>query len=360
MKNIKYWWLSIDKWIFYSTLVLILVGFFLILSSSSIYSERLSINSDYLIKKHLIILPFAILLILMTSCLPIEKIIIFSFVFFLIFLILSIVPIFFFNQLKGANRWINIFNFSLQPTEFLKPTFVIVTSTLLTRFHKKKDYSMKVCFLIILSISVILLKQPDFGMFVLIFITWFSQILLFGIKLHTFFLLSLFGVTIFLIAYSFLDHVKFRIDNFLNFNSSDNYQISKSIDSFISGGFFGQGIGGNKVSQSLPDVHSDFIFSLAAEELGFFSLCFILSLYFIIFSRSVYHSYNQKSLFKLLSISGLSIIFFLQSILNILNTIGLIPTTGMTLPFLSYGGSSLLSCAITIGFILSVSKKNYE
>ena len=359
MKNIKSWWLSIDKWILYSTLGLILVGFFLILSSSSIYSEKLSINTDYLFKKHLIMLPFAILIILMTSCLPIEKIIIFSFVLFVICLILSVIPIFFFSQLKGANRWINIFNFSLQPSEFLKPTFVIVTSTLLTRFYRKRDHSMKVCFFMILSISIILLKQPDFGMFVLIFITWFLQIILFGIEFYTFFLLSLFGIIIFFIAYSFLDHVKFRIDNFFNSNLGDNYQISKSIDSFVSGGFFGQGIGGNKVSQSLPDVHSDFIFSLAAEELGFFFLCFILSLYFIIFLRSIYYSYNQKSLFKLLSISGLSIIFFLQSILNILNTIGLIPTTGMTLPFLSYGGSSLLSCAITIGLILSISKKNY-
>jgi len=360
LENFKKSWTSLDKWIFFSTLLLMIIGILLTLSSSVIYSNKLNISDNYLIKKHLLILPLSIFIILFLSNLSPEKIVIFSFLTFSIFLVLSLMPYFLSSEVKGANRWINIFNFSVQPSEFLKPTFVIVTSTLLSRFQKKHDNSLKINISILVLIGIVLFIQPDFGMFLLIFLTWFLQLTLFGISIKVIFLLILLGLITITFAYFSLSHVKFRIDSFFNFSYGDNYQVHKSIDSFTSGGFFGQGIGAGKISPYLPDVYSDFILSLAAEELGLIFVIFIIIIYSFIFLRSIYHSKNKKDLFLFLSISGLAIIFILQAIINIFSTLNLIPTKGMTLPFLSYGGSSLLSCAILIGFILSLSKKKYH
>ncbi len=358
--QIKLWWLSLDRWIVFSIILLMIIGIFLILSSSSIYANRLDISENYLIKRHLIILPICIFIMIILTNLSVEKIVIFSFIIFSVSLVLSIIPNFVSYEIKGASRWISIYGFSIQPSEFLKPTFVIVTATLLTRFQKKKDNSLKINVFLLSLIGSVLFFQPDFGMFLLILLTWFAQLILFGVSKKIIFLLLFLSLIIIILAYVTLDHVKFRIDNYLQPATGDNYQIHKSIDSFTNGGFFGQGLGAGEVSRFLPDVYSDFILSLAAEELGLICVLIVIILYTFIFYRSIYHSTRKNDIFYFLSISGLAIIFILQTMINICSTLNLIPTKGMTLPFLSYGGSSLISCAILIGFILSLSKIKYE
>ena len=360
LDQIKFWWLSLDRWIVFSIILLMIIGIFLILSSSSIYANRLDISENYLIKRHLFILPICICIIIALTNFSVEKIVIFSFITFSVSLVLSIIPNFVFNEIKGASRWISLYGFSIQPSEFLKPTFVIVTATLLSRFQKKKDNSLKINIFLLSLIGLVLFFQPDFGMFLLILLTWFSQLILFGVSKKTIFFLLLLSLIFIILAYVALDHVRFRIDNYFQPDTGDNYQVHKSIDSFTNGGFFGQGLGAGEVSHYLPDVYSDFILSLAAEELGLISVLVVVILYSFIFYRSIYHSTRKNDIFYFLSISGLAIIFILQTMINIFSTLNLIPTKGMTLPFLSYGGSSLISCAILIGFILSLSKKKYE
>lgn len=360
LDQIKFWWLSLDRWIVFSIILLMIIGIFLILSSSSIYANRLDISENYLIKRHLFILPLCICIMIVLTNLSVEKIVIFSFITFSVSLVLSTIPNFLFNEIKGASRWINLYGFSIQPSEFLKPTFVIVTATLLTRFQKKKDNSLKINIFLLSLIGSVLFFQPDFGMFLLILLTWFSQLILFGVSKKTIFFLLLLSLMIIILAYVALDHVRFRIDNYFQPTTGDNYQVHKSIDSFTNGGFFGKGLGAGEVSHNLPDVYSDFILSLAAEELGLISVLIVVILYTFIFYRSIYHSTRKNDIFRFLSISGLAIIFILQTMINIFSTLNLIPTKGMTLPFLSYGGSSLISCAILIGFILSLSKIKYE
>tara|TARA_X000000950_G_scaffold258568_1_gene326188 strand:- start:910 stop:2004 length:1095 start_codon:yes stop_codon:yes gene_type:complete len=358
--KIRLWWQSIDKLILSSTLLLLLIGTFLIMSSSLIHAEKNLLNEQYLIKKHLYFLPIAFFIILLTSTMTREKIVLLSVIAFFSFILLSIIPSFFFDEIKGANRWISVFGYSLQPSEFLKPTFVIITATLLSRFQKKKDFSLSLSFILLSLIILVLFLQPDFGMSFLIFLTWFIQVFIFGLSVKLISLIFIFGIFTSIFAYNVFPHVKFRVDSFFQANVGDKYQITKSLEAFSSGGLTGNGIGTAKISNYLPDVQSDFILALAAEELGFFTVMIIILLYSLIFLRSMVYSVKSSNMFDFLSLSGLAIILFLQFLINILSTLSLIPTKGMTLPFISYGGSSLLSCAFLVGLILSLSKKGYE
>tara|TARA_B100000989_G_scaffold163275_2_gene121981 strand:- start:5144 stop:6235 length:1092 start_codon:yes stop_codon:yes gene_type:complete len=359
-QKIKIWWQSIDKWILSSTLLLLLLGTFLIMSSSLIHAEKNSLEEQLLIKKHLFFLLLTLTIILSTTIFKREKIVLICGILCLIFLFLSIFPSFFFNEIKGANRWINIFGYSLQPSEFLKPTFVIISATLLSRFQKKKDFSLSVNFVLLLFIILVLFLQPDFGMSFLIFVTWSVQVFMYGLSLKLILIIFIFGTFMFTFAYNYFPHVKFRIDSFLNVDVGDKYQVNKSLEAFSSGGLTGNGIGTAKISNSLPDVQSDFILALAAEEMGFITVLIIIMLFSLIFLRSLTYSFNSSNMFDFLSLSGLAIVFFLQFLINLLSTLSLIPTKGMTLPFISYGGSSMLSCGLLIGLILSLSRKRYE
>ena len=358
--KIGLWWNSLDKWILSSTFILIIIGIFLILTSTDAFIRRNEINNNFLFTKHLLLVPIASLVILSTSTLSIKNLVSFSIFIFLVFSILSIVPIIENNSVKGASRWLYFNSFSIQPSEFLKPSFFVLSATLLSRYKKKNDYSFNISILLTTFVGIILFAQPDIGMLVLIFTTWFLLLVISGISSLFLVSVSLFGMSIFILAYFLLDHVKFRIHSFLFEDVGDSYQILKSIKSFSSGGFFGKGLGEGEVSKNLPDSYSDFIFSVAAEELGFFFICFIILLYIVIFFRCIYLAYYQNNLFIFLALTSLSILFIMQSMINILSTINLIPTKGMTLPFLSYGGSSLISSSMTIGFILSLVKKKYE
>ena len=193
-------------------------------------------------------------------------------------------------------------------------------------------------------------------MFILFFCVWILQVLNSNLEKKIIFpILGLFFLT-FILSYLFIDHVKFRIDNFLFPNIGDNYQITKSLESFANGGLFGQGIGNGTVSKNLPDAHSDFIYALIGEELGFITAFSILIFYIIIYIRIYFVSKITKNLFILNSLTGLGNILIFQTIINISSSLNLLPTKGMTLPFISYGGSSIISSSLIVGFILTLIK----
>ena len=193
-------------------------------------------------------------------------------------------------------------------------------------------------------------------MFLLLFLVWIIQI--FNSKLDVKILIPiiLFFTGVFATSYILLDHVRFRINNFLFGNIGDNYQINKSLESFANGGLFGQGLGNGNISKSLPDAHSDFIFALIGEEFGILAIFIIICLYLIIYLRVFLICKKANNFFVLNSTLGLGNIFIFQTIINISTSINLLPTKGMTLPFISYGGSSFLSSAIIIGFIMVLLK----
>ncbi len=341
---------NFDLFIFLPIVFLIIIGIFGIFS----VSMRIDDKFELLIKKHTIFCFIGLIIIFTFSKLSIKNMILFSIILFTISIILSITTIFFFPETKGASRWIKFFNFSFQPTEILKPTFVILSSLLLGRYKSKKDFSFVLNISLFFVISLILLSQPDFGMFILFFCVWILQVLNSNIEKKIILpIISLF-IFAFILSYLFLDHVKFRIDNFLFSNVGDNYQISKSLESFSNGGFFGQGIGNGVVSKNLPDAHSDFIYALIGEEFGFITAFSVLFFYIMIYVRIYFVSKITKNFFILNSLIGLGNIFIFQSIINISSSLNLMPTKGMTLPFVSYGGSSIISSSLIIGFILTL------
>ena len=361
MKNgfnkIKNWWNDLDKYILIPTFILISIGVILVFSASQVLGSKYEVSQYFLIKKHIIFVMIGVFTILILSTLSPKNIIFCSIIILTSAIILSTIAIFFFSEFKGASRWIKLSNFSLQPSELFKPSFIVVSALLFSRYKNKNDNSIIYNIVLLLIISCILISQPDFGMFILLFIVWFTQLIMarINLKIISFMIFSFISTLVF--CFFFLDHVQFRLKNFF-LNIGDNYQISKSLESFSSGGFFGKGLGAGKISKALPDVHSDFIFALAGEELGIIFISFILLIYLFIFWRVYLISVNEKNFFNFSALIGLSNIFIFQTIINVSSSLKIFPTKGMTLPFISYGGSSMLSCSILIGFILSLTKKN--
>ena len=343
---------DLDSWIFSLILILMLIGVFGVFSASTRIDEKY----DLLFKKHLFFCLLSFIIICIIAKLSLRNLILFSLIVFLISLIMSASTLFFFPETKGANRWIKILNVSFQPSEIIKPTFIIISSLLLSRYKAKNDASLFFNVLIFFTIISILLKQPDFGMFLLIFSVWIIQIFNSKLNPKIFIPIIFTFIGIFVFSYFLLDHVRFRINNFFFSNVGDNYQITKSLDSFANGGLFGQGLGNGSVSKSLPDAHSDFIFALIGEEFGFLTIILIISIYFLIYFRIFVISQKTQNFFILNSLVGLANILTFQTIINISSSLNILPTKGMTLPFISYGGSSLISNAILIGFIMVLIK----
>ena len=350
--NIINFFSNLDKLIFFSVILLILVGIFAVFSASTRVDEKY----DLLFKKHLFFCLLGFFIICFLSRFTIKNLIFISIIFFCISLFLSLSTIFFFPETKGASRWIKVLGFSFQPSEIIKPSFIIVSSLLLSRFKTKNDLSFVVNVFIFVLIGLILLRQPDFGMFLLLFLVWIIQIFNSKLDLKILIPILIFFLGVFFTSYLFLDHVRFRINNFFFGNIGDNYQINKSLESFANGGLFGQGLGNGNISKSLPDAHSDFIFALIGEEFGILAILIIICLYLTIYLRVFYICHRTRNFFILNSTLGLGNIFIFQTIINISTSINLLPTKGMTLPFISYGGSSFLSNAIIIGFIMVLLK----
>ena len=349
------WWGSIDKIIFIPILILLFIGIIAISSASQKFGT-INLKSNLMWNKHLIFCLLSLFTIFIISKLSTKQIIILSISLFSLSIILCFIALIISQETKGATRWLNFIYFSIQPSELAKPTFIILSSLLFVRYKIKEDFSLIINLFCLSLISIILIMQPDFGMFILICVVWVIQLLTINIKSKILYPIISAILGIFLLCFFILDHVRFRIMNYLFSGIGDNYQITKSIDSFKSGGIFGQGIGEGMISKKLPDSHSDFVYALISEELGIIVAIIILFLYMIPYIRIHYICQRSSNLFIITSLTGLSNIFLFQTIINISSTLNIIPTKGMTLPFISYGGSSLFSSALLIGFILVLIK----
>tara|TARA_B100000029_G_scaffold513292_1_gene612353 strand:+ start:400 stop:1530 length:1131 start_codon:yes stop_codon:yes gene_type:complete len=354
------WWRSIDRKIFLTVILILLIGCLISFIATPSIALKYNLESYYFVKRHLIFVPFSFFFIFFISLF--SKLGIKRFFLFLFFISIILIFISFFQgiEYKGSIRWVNIFGYTLQPSEFLKISFIIICAWVLSL--KKNFYNLDknfFSFLIYLFVSGLILNQPDFSMFIIISAVYFSQLFISGIKWKWVIIVITFFSTVIFFSYQLIDNVKRRIDNFI-YNTGDNYQIDKSIQAIEEGGLFGKGAELGTVKDYIPDSHTDFIFSVIAEEFGILG-CFII---IIIFSYLIFFTYkrikNEKNIFIILSISGLIIQFSSQIIINIASTIGLIPTTGVTLPFISYGGSSMFAMSLNIGVILALTRVSYK
>jgi cell division protein FtsW len=358
------WWKNIDKNIFSIIIFLFAIGlFFSLVSTSLIASDKLNTNDYFFFFKHLAYISLGIFIIILFSSLNHEKLYKLSIILFFISLIcLALVPIIG-VEVKGSKRWLDLFFLPrFQPIELLKPFAIIVTALILSS-EKRINIYLKylLTFFITLIVASLLISQPDIGQTLLIIFCWLLLIFISGISL--FILLIFFTSSSFFLTYMIMFIPKFkyiqsRIISFVNPTSgTHNFQSEKAIESIISGGFFGKGIGEGTLKNKVPEAHTDYIISVISEEFGVVAIILILIL-FLSFIYMVFKkiSYEKDEKIKLILVGSISLIL-MQAIIHIGVNIRLFPTTGMTLPYLSYGGSSIISISILSGIILNLTKR---
>ncbi len=340
--------------------LLIGFGILLIQAATPAVAMKHGLNSYHFVKRHLIILGPAVLIMFSVSLLRPRHLRLLSVVLFVGCLVLLAVTPFLGSEIKGAVRWLQLFGLSLQPSEFMKPVLAVIAAWLFARQAEKKGFPALSVNVALYGLVVgLLLMQPDIGMVVLVSAIWFGQFFLAGLPLAFVGVLVLLALSGMVAAYFFFPHFASRMDRFLT-SSGDTYQIDRALDAFVNGGLFGTGPGAGTVKMTIPDAHADFVFAVAGEELGFIWCLVIIALYFFIIWRGVLRAQNESNLFILLAIGGLLIAFGLQAAINLASTLHLIPTKGMTLPFISYGGSSLLALGLEMGMLLALTRKRYS
>jgi len=361
------WWKSIDKSIFLLISLLFAIGlFFSLVSTSLIASDKLNTNSYFFFFKHLIYIFIGIIIIFVFSSLKTNQLFYYSYFLFSIILIsLFIVPIIG-VEVKGSKRWIDLFFLPrFQPIELLKPFLIIVLSSILCSVRSSNLYlKYLLSVVLVFIISLFLIMQPDIGQTLLIVFSWAVLIFTSGINIFILFGLSIFAFIslAYLIMYvPKFDYIQSRIISFFNRDTgTHNFQSDKAIESITSGGYFGKGIGEGTLKNRVPEAHTDYIISVISEEFGVVAIILILLL-FLIFIYMVFKKINfeKDDKIKLVLIGCVSLIL-MQATIHIGVNIRLFPTTGMTLPFLSYGGSSIVSISILSGIILNLTKRKVE
>ena len=352
------WWWTVDRWTLTAVCALIAFGVIMALAASPSVAERVGLDYFYFARRQLIYLPIALALMLGTSLLSPKGVFRTATLFLAIFTLLVIATFLFGTEIKGARRWIALGPLSTQPSEFLKPAFAIFAAWF---FAASRNGSLTHGNLISMAsygfLVALLLMQPDVGMAIVISAAWACQFFLAGLPLYWAALLGLMGIGGLMAAYFMLPHVASRIDRFLDPSSGDSYQVDRSLEAFLNGGWFGRGPGEGTVKKILPDAHSDFVFAVAGEEFGLFVCLIIVCLFAFIVLRGFAKALQETDLFILLATSGLIVQFGLQAVINMGSTLRLMPTKGMTLPFVSYGGSSLIAMGLCIGFLLALTRR---
>ncbi|KRO63668.1 MAG: cell division protein FtsW [Pelagibacteraceae bacterium BACL5 MAG-120820-bin39] len=366
--NLYYqWWKNIDKTIFSMILLLFILGlFFSLVSTSLIASDKLDTNSYSFFFKHLIFISLGLMIIFVLSFINSFNLLKLSLIFFFIILIALVLVPFFGVEVKGSKRWIDIFYLPrFQPIELLKPFFIVLLASVLT-YEKNTNVYLKYLFsfIITLIISGLLFVQPDIGQTLLILFTWSVLIFTSGISVWFLFIFS--GIALFFLLYLVMfvpkfNYIQSRIFSFFDRQSgTHNFQSDKAIESITSGGFFGKGIGEGTLKNNVPEAHTDYIISVISEEFGVLAIVLII-IFFLIFIYTVFKKILiiQNEKYKLILV-GCSSLILMQAVIHIGVNIRLFPTTGMTLPFLSYGGSSIVSISILSGIILNLTKRKIK
>tara|TARA_B100000161_G_scaffold263352_1_gene234592 strand:+ start:865 stop:1986 length:1122 start_codon:yes stop_codon:yes gene_type:complete len=362
------WWKNIDKIIFLLIISLFLLGlFFSLVSTSIIASDKMNTNSYYFFLKHFIFVLLGLFLIIISSIIDKERIINFSLVLFVItFISLLLVPLIG-VEVKGSKRWLDIgFLPRFQPIELLKPFVIVFLGVLLnSNYINNKYFRYLFSFILILPIIILLALQPDIGQTILIVLVWISLIFISGISLLILF--SSFAVFGSIISYMIFSlpkfyYIKSRILSFLNPSSGNNYQSERASEAIINGGLFGKGIGEGTLNSKIPEAHTDYIISVISEEFGI-AVVILIMITFLFLAYQVIKKIDEEEDLKIkLILLGCITLILLQTFIHIGVNIRILPTTGMTLPFLSYGGSSIISTAIISGIILNFTKRkiNYK
>jgi cell division protein FtsW len=363
--NVRNYWRNIDKTIFVSFLLLFILGvFFSFASTSTLAGERLNKAYYFFFSKHLTFAISAIFLMILISSIRLnffKKILIPIFVITLISLALVL---FLGVEVKGSRRWLDLLFFRFQPIEFLKPFFVVVLAKILSKDSlKSSNISYFFSFLVLTIPCIILLNQPDVGQTVLLILSWSAVVFISGIKFI--YIFSLFSITLVSLAgllFTFpakFSYIFTRIETFFDPSKGDRFQSSNALDAIRQGGLTGQGMGEGTLKDDVPEAHTDYIISIIAEEFGSIISIFLICIFLYISFRVIKFALSENEKFIKISLAGLTSLLIFQTFIHIGVNTSLLPTTGMTLPFVSYGGSSMIGSAILAGIILNFTRRRF-
>ncbi len=356
------YWRSIDKKILICFLILFFLGlFFSFSSTSTLAGERLNKDYYFFFIKHFIFTLLALFTMVSISLIKTEILLRLVVPIFLAsFILLALVPIIGI-EVKGSKRWLDIFFFRLQPIELLKPLFILMTVKILTH-EKFKSSQLKyfLSFTLLSSVIILLIDQPDLGQSILIICTWAATVFVSGVSLTYMIIFPcLFLIFISTLLYFFPEkfgYVSNRLITFFDPNQGDKFQSSSALDAIKLGGLTGQGMGEGILKESVPEAHTDYVIAVISEEYGSLVSISVLLIFLYISFRIIKNCFNQENQFLKISLSGLATLLIFQTFIHAGVNTNLLPTTGMTLPFLSYGGSSLMGSAILAGLILNYTK----
>lgn len=352
------WWWSIDRTLLAALAILVVSGLVLLMAGGPPVAERLGLSTFHFVNRQAFYLGIASLVFVAASFLSPRYVRRAALVLYVLALTGVILSLFFGAEVKGARRWLAFAGASVQPSEFLKPAFVVLSAWAFSEGSRRSDLPGTPLAVMLLPLTIVpLLLQPDFGQTMLVTLVWAG--LFFVAGLHWFWVLGLGGVGIVGIglAYEFVPHVRARIERFMDKGAGDTFQVDTALESFAQGGWMGKGPGEGTVKRILPDAHTDFIFAVTAEEFGIIVCIGIVLVFAAVVMRSLYVASRSEDPFCRLAVTGLALLFGIQACINMMVNVHLMPAKGMTLPFISYGGSSLISLALTTGFLIALTRK---
>ncbi|MCK0198223.1 putative lipid II flippase FtsW [Ancylobacter sp. 6x-1] len=354
------WWWTVDRLLLGALAALMIIGIVLCLAASPAVAARLGIaNPFHFVNRQLMFLVPALIVMLGTSFLSPRQIRRLALGLFFVFWALLCATLVVGAEVKGAHRWLNIGPISLQPSEFLKPTFVIIAAWLFSESIRRPEMpGQLIAFGLLGSVITPLVLQPDFGQTILISLVWGGLFFLAGLRIIWVVGLGGIGAAGLFLAYHTVPHVAQRIDKFMNPDAGGgSYQVEVATNGFLNGGWLGQGPGEGTFKRILPDSHTDFIFAVAGEEFGAVLCLILLSLFAFIVLRALTRALDDEDPFVRFAVAGLAMLFGLQSAINMMVNLHLMPAKGMTLPFVSYGGSSLISLAYGMGMLIALTRR---
>lgn len=351
------WWWTIDRWFLAAFMALMLLGVVLSFAASPAVAERIGLDSFHFVTRQIIFMVPALIVMLAVSFLDARLVRRLALLMLVGSLVMMVAVLFVGAEIKGSRRWLHLAGISIQPSEYMKPAFVVICAWLFAERARSNAVPGNLFAMMLLGVVLALLvAQPDLGQSILVVATWGVMFFMAGLPWLWIVVLGGIAVAFASGAYFSFDHVQGRIDRFFT-GEGDNYQTDMGHEAMVRGGWLGQGPGEGSVKRILPDSHTDFVFAVAAEEFGLILCLIIAGLFAFVVLRGISAAAKESDDFSRFAISGLVILFGFQSIINMGVNLQLLPAKGMTLPFISYGGSSLIAMAISMGMVLALSRK---
>ncbi len=352
------WWFTVDRVLLYAILVVVATGLVLSIAASPAVAIKKGLPAYYFVERHVIFSVIGVAIMLVVSLLPPASVRRLSLAVFAVSMLGLVTVYFLGDEINGARRWLSIEGHSVQPSEFAKPAFVVVSAWLLAEARRRPDMpALPLALALYATFAGLLVVQPDVGQTMLATLVWIAMLFVSGLALKGAAFAAVLGAAGLYAAYLYFPHVAYRIDRFFGPQSSSDYsQGARAIQSFVEGGFLGRGPGEGTIKTSLPDAHTDYIFAVVAEEYGAIACLALLALFAFVVLRALRHAESEPDAPTRLGIIGLALMFGFQALINMGVNVGLLPAKGMTLPFLSAGGSSMLAISLTLGMLLALTR----